>query len=115
MWVRWLDETPFRLEAIPFLVDAYRPHLENSKFEGRWDGFWVPTLGLGVQAFKPGEWQWLFLRIRMGEIVNGRVSQDVVVCDEQMEVVAVASHASLVLGGERGFLKGPGTATGPKI
>jgi hypothetical protein len=119
MWMRWPDGKPFGIEAMPFLVDAFRPHLESSRFDGKWKGVWVPTLGLGVQVFKaPGEgkegWEWLFLRIKMGEIINGRVSQ-VVVCDENMDVAAVASHASLVLGGERGFLKGAGMGTVAKL
>jgi hypothetical protein len=86
--------------------------LEDSKFEGKWWGVWVATLGLSVQIFDAGRegkgWEWLFMRVRFGEIVNGSVSEEVVVCDEDGKVVAVASHASLVLGGDRGIFGGKG-------
>lgn len=119
-WVRWPDGTPLTIEAIPWIVDAYRPHLEGSRFGERWKGVWVPTLGLEVQIFKVGAeggegWEWLFTRIRMGEVVNGRVSLHVVVCEEGGGVVAIATHASLVFGGERGFLHGKGNGTGTRL
>lgn len=117
MWARWPDESPLAIETIPSLVDYYRPHLEDSKFKGKWWGTWAPTLGLSVQIFKAGReakgWEWLFLRIKMGEVINGRLSQEVVVCDEKGEVVAVASHASLLLGGDRAIVREKGTE--PKL
>lgn len=66
--------------------------------------YWYPTLSLNLDAKKllPDEGvEWLFVRVKAKAIRNGRFDLDVEVWDEQDELVAISSHASLAVDSAR--------------
>jgi len=101
-WVRWLPGvgTRFSLSALAYLADSFRPLPEAFGVRGSW----FPTLsyGLEVKRAPPVDgWEWLFVRVDMGECVAGRYDMTVVIADEEARVVAVSRHTALIISAER--------------
>ena len=106
-WVRWNPSScpssprKFTVDALPFLADAFRPLPESYGLSGNW----YPTVSYGVDVRRGGEWEWLFLRVKMYEVRHGRFGMDVVICadveGEGLVVVATSRHVALIVGGER--------------
>lgn len=62
--------------------------------------FWYPTLNLNLDVKKalPEEGvDWLFVRIQANKIHNGRFDLQITVLDDQGDLVALSSHASLAM------------------
>jgi hypothetical protein len=101
-WVRWpagVGER-FSISSLAFLADEFRPLPEAFGVTG----CWYPTMSYGIEVKRAppeGGWEWLFMRIDMGECVGGRYDMDVIIADEEGEVVAVSRHTALIIGAER--------------
>jgi Thioesterase-like superfamily len=67
--------------------------------------FWYPTLVLNLDIKKalpePEGVEWLFVRVGAKIIKNGRMDLEILVLDEGGEVVAISTHAGLIMGTER--------------
>jgi Thioesterase-like superfamily len=67
--------------------------------------FWYPTLVLNLDVKKalpqPDGVEWLFVRVGAKVIRNGRMDLEILVLDESGEVVAISTHAGLIMGTER--------------
>jgi hypothetical protein len=101
-WVRWAPGigAGFTISSLAFLADCFRPLPEAYGITESW----FPTLNFGIEVKRAppvGGWEWLFLRIRMGECIGGRHDYAIVVADGEGEVVAVSRHTALILGPER--------------
>ena len=88
--------------VLPYVVDNFPPPIEQiAVTEGsETPKFWYPTLMLAIDFKKllpPEGVEWIFLRCRAKVIKNGRMDLDVTILDEQGEVVAVATHSTLIL------------------
>lgn len=95
---------PFPQEALGFVVDIF-PHMAEffPQVSGRGTR-WYPTvaLNLDVKRNLPAEGaDWLFVRVRAGEIRNGRMDLQILVLDRAGDLVAISSHISLVMSSER--------------
>lgn len=69
---------------------------------------WYPTLNLNLDVKKalPEEGvEWLFVRVQASKIQNGRFDLQVTVLDEQGDLVATSSHASLAIDMSRNTTK----------
>ncbi len=67
--------------------------------------FWYPTLSLNLDVKKklpePEGVEWLFIRVQAQVVRNERMDLQVLVLDTEGEMVAVSSHAGLIMGTER--------------
>ena len=118
---RWTND------ALGFIVDIFPQVVEqyvNPAFEDKADRgeavseaerkaprakYWYPTLVLNLDSKRalPDEGvEWLFVRIRAKAIVNGRFDLSVEVFDAEGGLVAISTHASLVLDASRNLRKG---------
>ena len=73
-----------------------------------WAHFWYPTvtLNLDVKKALPAEGaEWLFSRVRAKRIRNGRMDLEVTVLDEHGDIVALSSHAALIVSAERNMTR----------
>jgi hypothetical protein len=117
---RWTNEALcFLTDIFPLalfrLQDVANAELAKAKkLEGSvaWKAipFWFPTVTLNIDFKKtlPKEGvEWLYSRITMKDVRNGRTDIDVVILDEQGEIVALASHVGLVVDGSRNDSKVP--------
>jgi len=50
---------------------------------------------------RSGEWEWLFVRVNMYEVRNGRFGMDVTIFEEGGGVVATSRHVALIVDGRR--------------
>lgn len=108
---RWTDE------AVAYLIDLSPLTLQGLEDAGTAAGyaaddggpFWFPTVTLYVDFKKrlppTTGVEWLYSRVTMKSIRNGRTDIDVVVLDERGEVVALATQVGLVVSASRN-LKG---------
>ena len=65
---------------------------------------WCPTLAMSIDFKKPlpeGGVEWLFSRVTAKSIQNGRMDVEIVLLDSSGELVALASHANLMLDSSR--------------
>lgn len=114
-WVHWQDfardegVAGFTAAALPFLADAFRPLPEAYGLKGNW----YPTLSYGMEVKKVEPetkeglkgWEWLFLRLDMYQVQNGRFDLDLAIYDEAGELVALSKHTALIVSGERNIKK----------
>jgi hypothetical protein len=94
---------PFSQEALGFVADIF-PHLIEQFPGSEEETRWYPTVALNLdikRALPPGGANWLRVRVRAGEIRDGRIDLQVVVLDEAGNLVALSSHVSLVMTSER--------------
>ncbi|KAI1614144.1 alpha,alpha-trehalose-phosphate synthase [Exophiala viscosa] len=125
---RWTnDALGFLVDMFPQIVESYvnpfveeaargehsqaelKQFLESSEPRAK---FWYPTLvlNLDVKKLLPEEGvEWLFVRVKAKAIRNGRFDLDVEVLDEQGELVATSSHASLIVDSSRNMTRKPKT------
>ncbi|RDW58166.1 hypothetical protein BP6252_13577 [Coleophoma cylindrospora] len=104
-WVRWSAASPgsrgFTPLALPFLADAWRPLPEGYGLQKKW----YPTLnyGLEIKRQPPSAdgWEWLFVRVEMHVVQDGRFDMSCLIFDEQRELVALGNQVALVVGVER--------------
>ena len=78
-----------------------------------WGRFWYPTIVLNLEIKKvlPREGvEWLFSRVRIRQIRNGRMDIEVIVLDEEGDLVALSNHVALVVGVERNVNRGDGSS-----
>ncbi|KAK0614612.1 thioesterase-like superfamily-domain-containing protein [Immersiella caudata] len=102
---------PYVIDSLPFSVEALRPAAGQDGPFGHDELFWYPTVVMNLEVKRPLEEshkvEWLFLRMKTREIMNGRFDLEVVVMDKEGALVAVGTQVGLVLGMERN-LKGRG-------
>ncbi|MBE3042125.1 thioesterase family protein, partial [Candidatus Bathyarchaeota archaeon] len=71
------------------------------------------ALNLDVKRNLPAEGaDWLFVRVRAGEIRNGRMDLQIIVLDRAGDLVALSSHISLVMSSERNLVRSPQEGSG---
>ena len=66
--------------------------------------FWYPTVTLNIdfkKSLPPQGVDWLYSRVVMKSIRNGRMDIEVIILDEQGEIVALCTHVGLVVPVER--------------
>ena len=104
-WVKWADhagQEGFSIASLLYLADAFRPLPEAYGLKGKW----FPTLSYGLDIKKAPPtakgWEWLFLRIEMNVVSNGRYDLSVMIFDEEGELVAMGNHTALILAAARG-------------
>ena len=101
-WVCWASGVGerFSISSLAFLADNFRPLPEAFGLTG----CWKPTMSYGVEVKRAppeGGWEWLFMRVDMGESIGGRFDMDVIIADEEGEVVAVSRHTALIISAEK--------------
>ncbi|KAH8881204.1 hypothetical protein GQ53DRAFT_702670 [Thozetella sp. PMI_491] len=105
-WIRFRPGgklAPFTNEALGFVVDMF-PLIVDQFPQVEKKARWYPTVGLNLdikRSLEPGGADWLYVRVRTGEIRNGRMDLQVVVLDAAGNLVALSSHITLVLSVER--------------
>ncbi|KAK2759256.1 hypothetical protein FQN53_008094 [Emmonsiellopsis sp. PD_33] len=89
------------------------------KAGGKAPASWYPTVLLNVDFKKklPAEGvEWLYSRVQMRVMKNGRMDLDLVLLDEMGEVVALSNHVALVVSAQRNYKsrtgKGKGNGSG---
>jgi hypothetical protein len=107
---KWTNET------LPFLSDWFPAGLEEVGSQAlsslssppstrpKIPPFWYPTVTLNIDFKKslPAEGvDWLYSRVVMKSVRNGRMDIEVIIMDEQGEIVALCSHIGLVVPIER--------------
>lgn len=95
---------PFLQESLGFVVDIF-PHMAEFFPQAAGQGTrWYPTVALNLdvkKALPPGGADWLFVRVRPGQLRDGRMDLQIVVLDQAGELVAISSHISLIMSSER--------------
>ncbi|SPO07751.1 uncharacterized protein DNG_10446 [Cephalotrichum gorgonifer] len=121
-WVRFCPGghsracVPFPQEALGFVVDVF-PMVVDQFPQMSGQTRWYPTVALNLdvkQNLPPEGANWLFVRVKAGEIRNGRLDLQIVVLDERGDLVALSSHVTLILSAERN-LAARGTSDGQGI
>jgi hypothetical protein len=108
---KWTNET------LPFLSDWFPAGLEEVGSQAlssssssppstrpKIPPFWYPTVTLNIdfkKSLPPQGVDWLYSRVVMKSVRNGRMDIEVVIMDEQGEIVALCSHIGLVVPIER--------------
>lgn len=114
---KWTNET------LPFLSDWFPAALEELGTQALFSSssssptsptspstrpkmppFWYPTVTLNIDFKKSLPAQgvdWLYSRVVMKSVRNGRMDIEVIIMDEQGEIVALCSHVGLVVPVER--------------
>lgn len=118
---RWTNDAfGYIVDIFPQIVEQYvNPHLEDKadhaenvndeklREEPR-AKYWYPTLVLNLDVKKllpPEGVEWLFVRIQAKAILNGRFDLDVEIFGVDGELVALSTHASLVVDATRNLSK----------
>lgn len=105
---KWTNETlPFLSDLFPAALDevgnqAVSP--SSSSTRPKAPSFWYPTVTLNIDFKKSLPAQgvdWLYSRVVMKSLRNGRMDIEVIIMDEQGEIVALSSHIGLVVPVER--------------
>ncbi|KAK8136477.1 hypothetical protein PG984_004417 [Apiospora sp. TS-2023a] len=117
-WIRFADPAQRFTDASLGLVSDLWPQVIESLVAARQPPvdkkrqplakFWYPTLLLNLDIKKalPAEGvEWLFVRVRAKQILNGRQDLEVVILDQQGEIVALSHHVALVLDAKRNTAK----------
>ena len=88
----------FTVDSLPFLADSFRPLPEAYGLVGCW--FATLSYGVEVKRAPPAGtgWEWLFMRVEMGEVRDERFGMDVWIFDEWERLVARSWHTALVMG-----------------
>ncbi|EEA25839.1 hypothetical protein TMatcc_005921 [Talaromyces marneffei ATCC 18224] len=107
---KWTNET------LPFLSDWFPAGLEEvgsqslssssspASTRPKIPPFWYPTVTLNIdfkKSLPPQGVDWLYSRVVMKSVRNGRMDIEVIIMDEQGEIVALCSHIGLVVPIER--------------
>lgn len=125
-WIRLSSGERFTNVSLPLVADAKPYVVEGWRLfpgEGdehtapflRQDVFWYPTLAMNLDIKKslPEEGvEWLFLRTMARKIHNGRLDLQVMILDQEMDLVAVASHVNMILPAARNLAN---RGTGEKL
>lgn len=107
-WVRfrsgegWTNASlGFLADAMPIVIEGWRPRSDGEEGPfARDEHFWYPTLvmNLDIKKALPAEGvEWLFLRTEARQIRNGRFDLLATILDADGELVALATHANMVL------------------
>ncbi|KAK2810353.1 hypothetical protein FQN50_003084 [Emmonsiellopsis sp. PD_5] len=127
---RWTDASlGYLVDMFPLMLENFdeRPWEEGrgsgsgngngnggkGKVEKKAPASWYPTVLLNVDFKKklPAEGvEWLYSRVQMKVMKNGRMDLDLVLLDEMGEVVALSNHVALVVSAQRN--KQPRTGKG---
>jgi hypothetical protein len=103
------DSLGYVVDIFPQIVEAWRPRGSEDSSNGQVSGaLWYPTvvLNLDVKKVLPKEGvEWLFVRVRAKQILNGRMDLEVVVLDREGDVVALSHHVSMIVSAERNMAK----------
>jgi hypothetical protein len=109
-WIRYRDPSArFDIAGLAFLADTHRPLIEAYGLVG----YWFPTLSMSLDVKKgvpEGGWEWLFMRIEIHQVKDGRFDYDVVILDEGFELVALSRHANLIVSSERNYKRSSAAA-----
>lgn len=116
-WVRFrpggpgTPVVPFPQEALGFVVDMF-PHMAEFFPQTAPGTRWYPTVALNLDVKRnlpPEGADWLFVRVRAGELRDGRMDLQIIVLDRAGDLVAISSHISLILSADRNTVRsGPG-------
>lgn len=109
-WIRYRDTSKrFDIAGLAFLADTHRPLIEAYDLVGNW----FPTLSMSLDVKKgppEGGWEWLFVRIEIHQIKDGRFDYQVVILDEGRELVALSTHANLIVSSDRNYKRSSAAA-----
>jgi Thioesterase-like superfamily len=118
-WLCFTNDEKFTNESLGYLADTFPMLVEqfredNNPYDVSSSGtqsrltkpakYWYPTLVLNLdikKALPEGGVDWLFGRVRVKQIKNGRMDLEVIIMDEGGDIVALSNHVCLVLGSER--------------
>jgi len=115
-WIRLKSGERWKTEMIGYLCDMWPMpveafiHEENpyafhtQKGQPKPAEFWYPTVLLNLDFKKtlPEEGvEWLFVRVAVKQIRNGRMDLDILIQDEGGEIVALSHHVALVVSSKR--------------
>lgn len=105
-WVSFRSGERFHNESLGLLCDMWPTVFEPYQFVGsnEQSRLWYPTLHLTLDIKKalPLEGvKWLFSRVRVKQIKNGRFDLEVVILDEKAEIVALSHHVAMVVSADR--------------
>ena len=127
IWMRFEGDERFTQESLGYVADTF-PHIVETaqagvqltsgqaKLLGAPDDlttngtarFWYPTvlLNLDIKKLLPASGvEWLFSRVQVKQIRNGRMDIEVVIMDEGGVLIALSNHIALVLGTERNTVR----------
>lgn len=105
-WVCFRSGERFHNEGLGLLCDMWPKVFEPFQYPGseKHLAFWYPTLHLSLEIKKalPLEGvQWLFSRVRVKQIKNGRFDLEVVILDETADIVALSHHVAMIVSADR--------------
>lgn len=105
-WVCFRSGERFHNESLGLLCDMWPKVFEPYQYRGseKQPALWYPTLHLSLDIKKalPSEGvQWLFSRVRVKQIKNGRFDLEVVILDEKAEIVALSHHVAMIVSADR--------------
>jgi hypothetical protein len=108
------DIFPLALYSLQDVANAELAKAEKLEGGGAWKPvpFWFPTVTLNIDFKKalPREGvEWLYSRITMKAVRNGRTDIDVLIMDEAGDIVALSTHVGLVVGMSRNSTKDQNT------
>ncbi|KAI2611898.1 thioesterase-like superfamily-domain-containing protein [Hypoxylon sp. NC1633] len=107
-WLRLDSGERFTNESLGFVSDFF-PLIIHELWrkehpDKRVPGFWFPTvvLNLDIKKALPRQGiEWLFVRVQVKNLRNGRMDFEVIILDEAGDIVALSHHVVLVVGMER--------------
>lgn len=105
-WVCFRSGERFHNESLGLLCDIWPMVFEPYQYIGsdKQPALWYPTLHLSLEIKKvlPIEGvQWLFSRVRVKQIKNGRFDLEVIILDEEAEIVALSHHVAMIVSADR--------------
>jgi len=127
-WITLASGEAFTDTSLGFVVDMFPQIIENHRFHGKdpyavdlanrpseedmkksaTGPFWYPTVLLNLEVKKalPDKGsKWLFVRIGVKMIRNGRYDIEVLVFDETGDLVAISNHVALIMEAARNLSK----------
>ncbi|KAH8815256.1 thioesterase-like superfamily-domain-containing protein [Xylogone sp. PMI_703] len=97
------DMWPMPVERFIGSADPYDANA-SEKTKARIARHWYPTLVLNLDFKKalPDEGvEWLFARVNVKQIKNGRMDLDIIIKDAEGDIVAISNHSALALDASR--------------
>ncbi|KAJ6145296.1 hypothetical protein N7470_009191 [Penicillium chermesinum] len=98
------DMFPMMLDGLDRASKSAMAKAEKTSEEGIKASFWYPTVTLNIDMKKhlPAEGvEWLFSRVVITSVRNGRTDLNVIILDEKGEVVAISTQVGLVVSASR--------------
>ncbi|KAI9757117.1 MAG: Geranylgeranyl transferase type-1 subunit beta [Chaenotheca gracillima] len=123
-WITFQSGEKFTNESLGMVSDTWPQLIENYREISPYDiqgkpmdqatngppiipsgaTYWFPTLLLNLdvkKALPPGGVEWLFVRVRAKQILNGRLDLEIIILDDVGDIVALSHHVCFVLDASR--------------